>query len=77
LQAPSRREASRAARYDAYVGQLAEGRITARAFERKISGWRPIRGERFLSNPDAVLAVLENRRAADQETFVYRSGRAT
>jgi hypothetical protein len=37
---------------------------------------RPFRGEHFASNPNAVLARLDQLRAADRETFVYRSGRA-
>jgi hypothetical protein len=41
-----------------------------------VRGWRPIVGERFLSDPDAVLALLEDRRASDLEVFYYESGRA-
>jgi hypothetical protein len=76
LEGPARLEASRAARYDSYAGQLAAGGITPERFQRKISSWRPIRGERFLADPDRVLAVLEARRAGDEELFIYRNGRA-
>jgi hypothetical protein len=72
----SRRDARRAGRYMALVGQLAEGKISPRAFERRVSGWRPIAGRRFLANPDAVLALLDERRAGEEEVFYYESGRA-
>jgi hypothetical protein len=77
LDAPTRLEASRAARYDSYAGQMAARRISPQLFRRKISSWKPIRGERFLADPDRVLAVLESRRAGDEELFVYRNGRTT
>jgi hypothetical protein len=72
----SRRDVSRAARYDALVSNLKQGHISGRAFERRVSGWRPIAGERFLANPEAALRIAEERRAADEPTFVYQSGRA-
>jgi len=75
LAAPTPNETRRAARYDALVGQLASGRLSPAAFNRRISGWRPIRGERFLSDPDRVLAEIERRRASDEELFYYESGR--
>jgi hypothetical protein len=76
LEAASRREASRAGRYDSLTGQLAAGRVTPERFRQMVSAWRPIRGERFLADPDRVLAVMEARRAGEEELFVYRSGRA-
>lgn len=72
----SRRERVRIARYNSYLGQLAEGKISPRAFEHRISSWRPIRGQKFLANPDLALAVLEQRRTSDEELFIYESGRA-
>jgi hypothetical protein len=39
----SRADVRRAARYDGLVGQLKTGRLSARAFERRVRGWRPIR----------------------------------
>ncbi len=72
----SRSEARRLARYDSVVSQLARGRLSDREFERRISGWRPFRGERFASNPQAVLAALDRRRDEELELFEYRSGRA-
>jgi hypothetical protein len=72
----SRRDVRRAARYDNLVRQMAEGRVSAATFRRRVGRWRPIDGRRFLSDPDAVLAVLEDRRALDLEIFVYTSGRS-
>ena len=72
----SRRDVSRAARYDALVSNLKQGRISASAFKRRVSSWRPIAGYTFVSDPAAALAIAEARRAADQEPFVYRNGRA-
>jgi hypothetical protein len=72
----SRADTRRAARYEGLVGQLRDGKITPATFERRVSSWRPIAGYRFLSDPYAVLAILEERRAQDQEIFVYDSGRA-
>jgi len=71
-----RRDLRRAGRYDSLVGKLEEHRITPAEFRRRVRSWRPIAGFRFLSDPDAVLALLEERRASDQEVFVYSSGRA-
>jgi hypothetical protein len=71
-----RAEARRVGRYDALVSQLASGRISPTEFERRSRALRPIRGERFSSDPNAVLTRLDVLRARDRETFVYRSGRA-
>lgn len=76
IEAPSRGEASRAGRYNSFVGKLAAFRMTPKQFERQVSSWRPIRGERFLADPDRVLAWVEARRASGQELFVYEPGRA-
>lgn len=70
------RDLKRAGRYDSLVGKLQEHRITPAEFRRRIRSWRPIAGFRFLSDPNAVLALLDERRASDQEVFVYSSGRA-
>jgi hypothetical protein len=67
---------SRAARYDALVSNLRQGHISPEAFEKRVSGWRSIAGQTFLSDPNAVLAIAEERRAAEEPPFVYRSGRA-
>ena len=77
VEQPTQGEARRLARYDSLVGQLASGRITSATFQRRVSGWRTIRGERFLSDPDRVLAEIELRRASDLELFYYDSGRTT
>ena len=75
LGALGRRDRSRVARYDALVSNLAQGRITAAAFRRRVSRWAPIGDQRFLADPAAVLALLEQRRAAGLDTFLYE-GRA-
>jgi hypothetical protein len=72
----TRAEARRLARYDSFVGQLARGRATGRDFQRRIAAWRPFRGERFTSDPRAVLAAIDRRRDDELEVFEYRSGRA-
>jgi len=72
----SRRDVSRAARYDALVSNLAQGRISPAEFKRRVSAWRPIAGHTFVSNPQAALAIAEERRAAGNDLFIYRSGRA-
>jgi hypothetical protein len=71
-----RRDRVRAARYAALSSNLVQGRISPAAFRRRVSRWAPIAGHRFLADPDAVVALLEQQRAADQETFIYRTGRA-
>jgi hypothetical protein len=76
LEAPTRLEKTRGARYDALVSNLVQGNISPRAFRRRVALWRPIRGERWLSDPNRVMAVLEGRRAAGEDLFIYRSGRA-
>jgi hypothetical protein len=76
LEGVTRREASRIGKYESLTGLLREGQISPRRFRNQVSSWRPIRGERFLSDPDRVLAVMEARRAGEEELFVYRSGRA-
>jgi hypothetical protein len=72
----TRRDTRRAARYASFVGQLQDGAISGRSFRRRIGSWDPIVGYRFLADPDAVLAILEERRAHDLELFTYESGRA-
>ena len=72
----TRRDVRRAARYDAFVSNLANGRISAVDFRRKIRAWRPIAGFRFLAEPDAVLALIDELRAADIELFYYEPGRS-
>jgi hypothetical protein len=67
----TRRDRVRVARYNALVSNLAQGNISPAAFRRRVSRWQTIAGHRFLADPDAVLALMEQRRAADQETFTY------
>lgn len=72
----TRGERRRASRYDSVVGLLVDQRISDPAFRRRVVTWRPIGGFTLLSDPEAVRAVIEERRAQDLETFVYYSGRA-
>lgn len=72
----TRAEVRRLARYDSLVGQLARGQIGGREFRRRVGSWRPVQGLPLASDPEAVLAAVERRRAADVEVFTYRSGRA-
>jgi hypothetical protein len=72
----SRRDASRLARYNSLTGQLAQGTLSPRAFERRVSAWRPVGGQQLTSDPAAVLARLDQLRAGDQELFRYRRSRA-
>lgn len=76
IEAPTRLEKTRGARYDALVSNLVQGKISSRAFRRRVDSWVPIRGERWLSDSDRVMALLEGRRAAGEDLFIYRSGRA-
>lgn len=64
-------EARRLGRYDGLVGQLSEGALDPGAFERRVSRWAPVQGERLLSDPAAVLALLDQLRAEGIEPFVY------
>jgi len=77
IDALSRRDLTRAGRYEELVKRLENGRIRPADFRRRVVSWRPIAGHRFLSDPDAVLAVLEERRAQDKEVFYYDSGRSS
>ena len=77
LEGLSRRDTRRAGRYEGLVAQLRQGRLTSATFRRRIASWKPIAGYTFLSDPDAVLAILDQLRAEDRETFHYESGRAT
>jgi hypothetical protein len=72
----ARRDVRRAARYDSLVRQLDHGQMLGVSFQRRVQGWRPIAGYTFLADSDAVLTLLEERRANDVELFVYDSGRA-
>ena len=76
LEGLSRRDTRRAARYDALVGPYGARRDVPREFRRRVGSWQPIAGYRFLADTDAVLAILEQRRAQDAELFVYDSGRS-
>jgi hypothetical protein len=75
LEGLSRADISRAAKYDNAVSQLANGRLAPAAFERRFRRWRPIAGYRLLSDPEAVLALLDQLRAEDREPFILDSGR--
>lgn len=70
-----RLDRSRVARYASLTGALAQGQISPAAFRRRVSRWAPIAGHQFSADPAAVLALLEQRRAAGLDSFVYE-GRA-
>ena len=72
----SRGDLRRAGRYQNLVRLLSEGRMTPAEFRRRVRSWRPIAGFTFLSDPDAVLAQLDEQRAGDQDVFYYSSGRS-
>jgi hypothetical protein len=76
VQSPTKGEASRLARYDNLVGQLASGKIKPEAFHRRVSKWQPVQGQRLESDPTKVMASLSALQAAGQATFMYASGRA-
>ena len=71
----TRLEARRLGRYWHLVRELAPGRLSPLTFQRRVLSWQPLRGERLLADPTAVLALLEVRRAGDQELFFYERGR--
>lgn len=71
IEAPTRAERSRLARYDSRIGQLRWGELDPRRFRRIVSSWRPIRGEFFESDPGTVLAILAARAEAGETLFVY------
>ncbi len=70
----SRRDISRIGRYGRLVQDLKEGTISPEAFEGRVSRWRPVAGQRFVSDPDTVLALEERRRADGLEAFLMESG---
>jgi protein involved in polysaccharide export with SLBB domain len=76
----SRRDLRRDARHLSLVGQLTEGRLSPGAFRARVRNWRPVTvlgpaevaGEyRFLSDPDAVLALAEHARGDEPEWIRY------
>jgi len=76
LDSPSRRERSRIARWNSLAGQLVDGEMTSSEFRRRIRTWRPIRDDRFESNPELVLAILDARRIAGDSVFIYEGRRS-
>ncbi len=71
-----RKDLRRAARHQALVGQLTEGRLSPRAFRARVRRWRSVRvlgpgasaGEyKLLSDPEAVLVIAEAARRAEPE----------
>jgi len=73
---PDRAERRRLGRFNARVGELVEGQLSARRFERQVGGWRPLRGMRFENNPAVVLEIVEANRPPDQEVFVHERRRS-
>jgi hypothetical protein len=77
LEGLNRRNLSRAGKHADLIQKLDQGRLEPSAFKRRVGSWRPIVGCHFLSDPDAVLYLLQQRRAEDREVFVYDSGRSS
>ena len=75
LEDVTRGEARRLARYDAMMSNLVQGDLSPRAFQRRVGSWRPIRGERFLADPAAVMAILDMRRQVGDPVFIYEGRR--
>lgn len=71
VEAPSRSERSRIARYDSLIGQLRWNELDPRAFQRRVRRWRTLRGEHFEDNPAVVLAILATRAEAGETLFIY------
>jgi len=71
IEAPTAGERRRLGRFNARVAELVEGQLSARRFERMIAGWRPLRGMRFESDPEVVLAILDIRRETGEDIFIY------
>jgi protein involved in polysaccharide export with SLBB domain len=76
----SRRDLRRDARHLSLVGQLTDGLLSHAAFRARVRNWRPVTvlgpaevaGEyRFLSDPDAVLALAERARGEEPEWIQY------
>ena len=76
LEGLNRRDLSRAGRYGDLVQKLEAGRILPKDFRTRVRRWRPVAGFHFLADPDAVLLLMDQRRASDREVFVYDSGRS-
>ena len=71
----TRGEARRVARYDSLLGHLAAGDVSGSAFRRRVSAWAPLRGERFLADPETVRALLVERAEAGEALFRYEGRR--
>lgn len=72
----SRGERVRQARYDAMLSNLSTGDMRGATFRRRVSQWAPIRGEKFLADPAAALAILEERREAGDPLYIYKGRRS-
>jgi len=71
VEAPTAGERRRLGRYNARLAELVEGQISPRRFERMIGAWRPLRGMRFETDPEVVLAILDIRRETGEDIFIY------
>lgn len=77
VRSPSPGDASRISKYQNLVKKLQSGQIRPEAFQRRVSAWRPLEsGQRFLSDPQRVLAIEEARRAREEPLPQYKSGRS-
>ena len=68
----SPKEKTTAGKYDSLVAQLVRGRVGPAEFRHEVAKLPTFRGRKLASNPDAVLARVEQRRALEEEVlFVY------
>lgn len=67
----SPKEKTTAGKYDSLVAQLMRGRIGPAEFRDEVAKLPTFRGRKLASNPDAVLARVEQRRALEEEVFIY------
>ena len=72
---PTAPERRRLNRWNSLVAQLDAGRLSPRAFERRVKGWRPFRGETFEWDPAVVTATMTERRDAGEDTYRYEGRR--
>ena len=56
------RDARRLARYETLTRALVCGEITPRTFCQTVRKWAPFHEFHFLADPEAVIAILEERR---------------
>jgi hypothetical protein len=75
-QAVSRGEARRINRFNSLSSNLAQGNISAKEFARRVGSYVPLgNGDRFLADPTALQASIEELRAQGEDPWHYEPGR--